>query len=176
MKRGRPNWYDKTPAAVRRRVTEAVEGKESARVIFNRLNLKRFTRLSTFRHYCTEQRRELAARKSSSVSVSDCHSPGSTASCADPRTRIRESALESIQAAIDAGNVKVYELNNTLRMLADLDRVEIQQEAERRAKELHEAKLKELRAAVETETESGTKSLSRENVYDLVDKVMRGAA
>jgi hypothetical protein len=81
---------------------------------------------------------------------------------------------------VAAGRAKLYELAQTLRAVVTLEQLRLAEQAEQRAAELHELKLADLRsqvkAAVEDKTAGGTQTLTREDVYDLVDQVMRGAA
>lgn len=85
----------------------------------------------------------------------------------------RREALAQLQA----GNAKLYELVLLSRSRRESDKLALEREADKRAGEIHELKLKDLRtrfkAAVTEKTEGG-KTLAREDVYDLIDKAMRG--
>jgi hypothetical protein len=147
MKRGRLSWFERLTDTQQRAVTAAIDpGVESARDIFDRLNLQRFTRRRTFRTFVTARRRERAARRGPRL-VRPPAEPGESYSAR--LQRMRESAVAAIQEQIDRGDVKLYELNGTMRMLTGVDELEIERRADERAAELHQRKLTELRAQQE---------------------------
>jgi hypothetical protein len=80
---------------------------------------------------------------------------------------------------IDAGDTKAYEDARYLSEALRFQRLKIDEAVDDRAAELHELKLTELRKsmkeAVDARTGSG-EQMGREEVYDLIDSIMRGEA
>lgn len=91
--------------------------------------------------------------------------------------RIRRFILVRAIERLEAGDTKGYEDVAMLSRIQEYDKIEIQQAAEARAEELHQIKLealtKELRDEVDKRSPNG-ESMGREEVYDLIDRVMRG--
>lgn len=175
MKTGRPSWRVRVPAAVLRNVDAALAAGEAATGVWRRFNLQQYgVTLSTFRKWATVKRADLAARRKATgetpvpqpVPLDD----------ASPVERIIARGLESLEIALERNDIKVYELSAALRTLIEFGHLDIQRAAEARAQELHELKLNDLRKAVETASDGGTKELSAQAVYDVIDRVMRGEA
>lgn len=78
---------------------------------------------------------------------------------------------------IDAGDTKGHEDAKFLAQTLRYQRLKIEEAAEARAEEIHQAKVeqltKELREEVDKRSPNG-ESMGREEVYDLIDRVMRG--
>lgn len=90
---------------------------------------------------------------------------------------IRDKLLIAMYELSTAGSMKPHELAALLARVQEHDRVSILQEANERAEAKHaewiDEKSKELRTAVDARTRSG-ETLTRADVYDLVDAAMRG--
>jgi len=100
---------------------------------------------------------------------------------APPPERILAATLEAMELALVTPDaVPPYKLPDFVKAMLAIRDLTLSEQANRRAEELHEIRLADLRSkvktAVEDKTAGGTKSLTREDVYDLVDQVMRGAA
>ncbi len=148
-------------------------GDESAASIYRRFGLaQRGILLNTFQKYVTTLRKEIAGERINATlrNIGDSEPP-----TWDEIDRIaRISALERLRA----GDAKVYELVLLSKSRREHDKLELEKAAESRAEELHRIKLeqvsKTLRKDVDERTEGGTKTLKREEVYDMIDKIMRG--
>lgn len=206
MKSGPTPWTANCPQPVLARINEALDARDqSPRAIYDALNLTRFCRFHTFRRYVTQRRAERAARAevehfgfnqtgpapdAEAAPTSDAP-PSSSDSPSAPLplvTEVTPAALstatalciDAITETLLAGRIGKLDVAKALRSLAVVKQVSISEQAEQRARELHELKLADLRCklhvAVEAKTAAGTKTLTREDVYDLVDQIMRGAA
>ena len=163
MKAAPPKWTAKISTALLERIKHAVLADRDATEVFNSFNLVQYgVSRRTFRRYALRWRRDAEQRKQSS--------PPSRSG----PDRTLESALRAMQEALDAKRLKSYTLPSFVKALIDLRELNIKEESEKRAAELHEMKLRELRKAVDKQTEGGAKSLTRGDVYDLIDNVMRG--
>lgn len=175
MKRGKPAWTARISEPLRRRVEDMLAAGTPATETFRRLDLQRHVRRSTFSHWAATWKRQraetsdrpgqTAAARTAEISAPAGESPGLLGTC-----------LEAIGEAVAAGRVKVYELTQAVRALVALEQLRLAQADEARKAELHEHRMKDFRAAVEQATDAGRKTLSREDVYELVDQVMRGEA
>lgn len=183
MKHGRPTWESKCPAGMLNRAKEAIDSGEAAARAYDRLNLKRFVSKSTFRSWALRRRKDQAARQEDQPAASDASS--SPASSPSSRSEplplsVRKAAIEQMQQRLDCGEVPPYMLPQYVKSMVELANLDLRESAEERALEIHETKMVELRAKakqeVEAKTVGGTKPMTREDVYDLVDKIMRGAA
>lgn len=169
---GRTSWTATVPPATLARVRELVAAQAlNPRQIHAECNLARYVRLSTFRHWVTDERRRGTAREQGAGS----REPGIGNSDAAPPTLL-QAALDNALEAVLAGRVKVYELVGVIRAVADLQRVDLQKAAEQRAAELHEAKRAELRRAIDAASEGGRKAVEAQDIYAAIDRVMRGDA
>lgn len=137
--------------------------------IYRRLRLHRYVSPGAFRRW----RKTGAAPEGRPASAAQPGAPPSIEA-------LIEASLRTLHQAVLAQSVPEYALPRVLTALAGLQRLAIEEQAERRAAELHELKLTQLRQslrqAVEAASQSGAEPLTREAVYDLVDQVMRGAA
>lgn len=169
---------DELPEAARRDLDLALESEasESARSIYARLGLSQAgVGWASFEKYATKKRRESRGRRIEER----------MAGPDDPRTEaqliaeLRRRAYIEALAALESGDAKLYEIVSTLSRVHDFDRLTMERAAEARAAEKHEAwkaeVSKTLRAAVEGKTTSG-ETMTRADVYDLIDDVMRGKA
>lgn len=160
---------DDLPDALRGEVDEALrsDARESASSVFRRFGLaQRGLRIDTFIKY---------ARKLREV----CWTDEPPLDRETPSIElIRAKLLVRIYESAATGNVKPYELATLYARVQEHDRIEIQRAAEERAAEKHEQWKRVAQAAVRSELDkqeaAGKKDFSREDVADLVDKIMRG--
>lgn len=182
----------------------------SARDIYDKFNLARFVKSDAFDKWCQRRRRERENRQaerfgfnqsgkeltaenaenaeSTEINNQDSSAASATSAVALPEqpidgTRIDlviAQCVEAISEALATGRLGKLDVGKALRSLAALKELCIAEAAEKRAQELHEIKLADLRskmkAAVDKETGGGTKSVTRDDVYQLVDDIMRGKA
>lgn len=167
---------DQLPEALRRDIDLALESEasESARSIFARFGLSQAgVGWAVFQKHATKIRRESRGKRiEDRMSKTD-----------DLRTEeqligeLRRRAYIEALAALESGDAKLYEIVSTLSRVHDFDRLSMEKAAEARAAEKHEAWKNEvskgLRAAVEA-TSPESETLTRDDVYDLIDNVMRG--
>lgn len=159
---------DSLDATLRGEIEEALKSNadESVASIYRRFGLsQRGILLRTFHNFATAVRARLSpAQREADERVPEWD-------------EIDKWARIEALAQLRAGNAKLYELVLLSRSRRESDKLALEQQAEKRATELHELKLKDLRtrfkAEVEAKTEGG-KTLGREDVYDLIDKAMRG--
>jgi len=205
-----PWWRKCPASLVQRARDMLAARAQTPRQIYDDLNLQRHLPFSTFRRWCTEVRKEwryhreagLGARGSGirrrdadapypdpgprTPDPESCALPGCSPSlpCGPPSSEQVDRAIagcvEAIGEALLAGRIGKLNVAAALGNLKELKTLSLEEQANRRANEIHELKLADLRskvkAAVEDKTAGGTKNLTREDVYDLVDQVMRGAA
>lgn len=93
--------------------------------------------------------------------------------------KLRRRVLVEANARAEEGDTKAYELVALWSRIMDHDRLDIDKAAEARAKEKHDAWRKEveksIRSTLDDESNADKKSFTREDVYDMIDKVMRGS-
>ena len=183
MKNGRPSWTSKASRPVLERIQAAIAGGDEQRVIYARFNISQYgCSPRTFRRYADWYRREWQDRQPTPEPT-----PGTALD-------LLEQVTDAIQDSLSAGRLKDGKLPEVLNSLVKLARLQQLEEdgrrkderlaqladANKRAQEQHELKIadmrKALKAAVETKTESGAKPITREDVYDMIDSVMRGTA
>ena len=174
-KRGRPP-TSKTIAdldeGLRREIDQAVDSQanESTRSIYNRFGLaQRGLNFETFRKYVSTRR--LARVRTDAEPV--------TLDKVPDWDELDQWARRYAMERLHAGDAKVYELLLVSRSKREADKAKIEERIDARAEELHKIKIdqlsKDLRKDVETKSEGGTKTLTREDVYDLIDQAMRGS-
>lgn len=161
MKRGRTDWATRCPPAVKARADAALAaGRQSAAEIHAALDLGRWCRRSTFAKYAAAKRRDLAARRADESAVSSTAPPSSPCSCGAPAGPARETAEAVLRTALDRmlreielGEVPAYALPAFVRACVHLGELVIGQDGNRRAAELHELRLTELRRKQEAALE-----------------------
>lgn len=167
-------WLSALDAGTRDELRTSVVSQESVRSLYSRFGMaKRGVPQRTFYHWVKGQRETNRAKHLERTPAPDTASMAETDMIAELRRRVLTSALR----AFDAGDPKLYEIVSVLARVQEHDRVAVQQEAGKRAAEIHELKLKDLRTRFKADVEAktqGDKTLSREDVYDLIDKAMRG--
>jgi hypothetical protein len=95
-----------------RRFERIDAGAESAKFIFDGLNVTRFCRLSTFRKFVNGRRRDQAAR-----------APTSSAWCMNERVTLRDllaAALQALVTMTDRGTVRGYAFHEARPLIRDL--------------------------------------------------------
>lgn len=165
------------------RIHAALAAGEEQRAVYARFNVSQYgCSPRTFRHYADVYRRDWIDRR---------ETPGPPPGTA---LDLLEQVTAALQDSLSAGRMKDGKLPEVLNSLVKLARLQQLEEdgrrkderlaqladANKRAQEQHELKIADMRkamkAAVETKTESGAKPITREDVYDMIDQVMRGAA
>jgi len=161
MSSGRKPLLNTLDPARKAAVDAAIDGQrhKSARALHIEFGLESTVSLRAFRRYVAERR-------------DDGSAAGANAPAAEPASpgEIRLRIVALIQARIETGDVPDYLLPKFLDAIVGLD-------VEKRAAEKHEAWRTEVTARLKTATDEkseGGKTLTREDVYDLVDQVMRG--
>lgn len=153
MRRGRTEWSTRCPPAVKARADAAIAaGRQSAAEIHAELDLGRWCRRSTFAKYVAVKRRDLAARRAEAP-AGDSGAPPSSPCCSGaPDAAARETAEAVLRTALDRmlreielGEVPAYALPAFVRACVHLGELVIGQDGNRRAAELHEIKLADLR-------------------------------
>ena len=196
-KYGPKSWFAKLPGELRRRVNDALDsGADSTAAIYRQRNLRRFVSARTFREYAAQraEKRNRAEHETHELPHRVCESTGAAAGRTSPAATapcdttggmpvqgydadaILEETMRAMLDALARGEVKNYVLPGYVAAVAKLREVSIKEAAEKRAEELHAAKTRELRAALEQASNGGIKSLEYRDVVDLVDKIMRGEA
>ena len=144
---------------------------ESATSIYTRFGLaQRGIGKSSFDKYVGALRREQKDRR---FIESPPPPPNDTPSWDDLDRMARRAMLEALQA----GNTKVYELVMLSKSRREADKLDLERMAEARAEELHRTKIAALAANLKKDVDTRTgegKTLTREEVYDAIDKAMRG--
>jgi len=173
-KRGRPpkgKRVEELDATLRAEIDEAIRSRadESVASIYRRFGLaQRGVILRGFQRYVSD----LRARHEGERLVASEPDVGEVS-----WNEIERRAMRGMLERLQAGDAKMYELALVVGRRHERERIDIEQRAEKRATELHQVKLeqlsKDLRKQVEERTE-GDKSLTRADVYDLIDQVMRG--
>lgn len=163
---------------VRRDLDLAIEseGDESARSLFARFTLaQRGVGWASFAKYVSQKRREARGRRIEARIASN----DDTRTEAELIAELRRRAYIEALAALQAGDAKLYEIVSTLSRVHDFDRLQMERAAEARAADKHEAWKKEveksIRSTLDDESNADKKSFTREDVYDMIDQVMRGA-
>lgn len=151
MKRGRTDWATRCPPAVKARADAALAaGRQSAAEIHAALDLGRWCRRSTFAKYAAAKRRDLAARRADESAVSSTAPAGPARETAEAVLR---TALDRMLREIELGEVPAYALPAFVRACVHLGELVIGQDGNRRAAELHELRLTELRRKQEAALE-----------------------
>ena len=171
MKRGRSSWTTKVSELVLDRINTRIDfTMDDAEAIHLALNLQQYgVAKRTFRNYVAVRRRQRAAR----IEAGQVGPPGS----ASPQSLLQLS-LDALTEAIVAKTINPAAIPSAVKAVVSLSELTLKEDAAERAEELHEIKLAQLRekmkVAIDEKTEDGAKELTRADVYDLVDKVMRG--
>jgi hypothetical protein len=112
-KRGRVSWSKRLPVGLRRRMLERIDADaESAKFIFDDLNLTRFCRLSTFYKFVTARQRDQAARR-----------PARSARPVSKPATLSDLMLAAFQALArmtDRGAVRGYALHEVRLLIRDI--------------------------------------------------------
>ena len=161
---------DKLDQSLLRDINLAIESdaEEAPRSIYQRFGLaQRKIGSSQFRKYIYRRRRKMDG---ATPTTSDEHA-------SLDMIEMGKKAMREFNKHLDAGAIPPYVLIDLMRASQASQLVELKQQAEERAAELHEVKMqqisKDLRKEVDERTQDGEK-LTRENVYDMIDKIMRG--
>ena len=163
----------------RGRIVEAMRSanRERPTAIYRRFGLEqRGVKYNSFVKWCRTQRRQWAAK----VDGGDARILGPSAEAIQPKAfDLLQRLLSAQQERIDAGDLKILpSIAINIRALIACMQLTLEERAEARAAELHKIKIdqlsKDLQKDVETKSEGGTKTLTRDDVYDLIDKAMRG--
>jgi hypothetical protein len=163
MKAGRPKWTSKIPPAELQAVHDWIDSSADyqAADIFRAMNLRRYCTMSTFRRYAAERREDVANRQSDVDSVL----PPSSFS----QQSLEELTRAAIGKALLTGEVPAYALPKILSSLASIGGLELR-------RTIYEDAREKLRKAADEKTGGGQQTLTREDVYDMVDAVMTGGA
>lgn len=182
-KRGRKEQlFDELDDATRDAVDRALasHANEGVASIYRRLGLaQRDISQRTFYDYAKRFRKRLKESGNGSgvnLAALDRYDGKSNAEMIED---LRRHILVNAMANLESGDAKLYETVALLSRIQAFDKLEIDRAADTRAAELHELKLTELRKsmkeAVDARTGSG-EQMGREEVYDLIDSIMRGEA
>lgn len=161
------------PELVRRIEAELDAGVGSVREIYDRHNLVRFASLVTVAHWAARRRRDRTERRGADTGGDGPSPPASC--CSSPSGGpLLSRCVEFLDAAITDGRVKVYEVAQAMRALLAIEEAGLAANADRRAEELHELKLAELRKrqAAELEGLQRTAGLTDEQVQEIRLKVL----
>ena len=178
MKRGRTSWLIKLSPAVRRRVYAAIDADQpSAREIYNQYNLRRFTPFNTFRKTYTQRRKALADRmvraaeseSSESKSETAARGGGNAAAGGGVDAAIA-NCVNAITDKILTGRTGKLSVSRALGSLATLKGMRLRELADRRAQELHEAKMAD--AAEQLDVMESNNELTAEQVAEIRLKVL----
>lgn len=182
MKPGQVHFTKLLPPELLARLDALIDGgQKSAREIFVELGLVKHVAERTLRTYVTRRRRERAARADSEPGKAELCSTGDSSSASESPASsdaLLAASIDKAYSAVLAGQVKASTLASLMIAVSALKGSKVREEADRRAGEKHEVwkaeKSRQLKSSVDEKTQNGAKSLTRDDVYDLVDKVMRG--
>lgn len=168
---------DELEPTLRAEIERAVEScaDESARSLFARYSLaQRGVGWASFAKWVGKLRREAKGARIEQRLLDQEMDVSETQLIA----RLRRRVLIEANARAEAGDTKAYELIGLWSRIQDHDRVEIQRAADQRAAEKHDEWKRvaqaEVRNALDKQEAAGKRDFSREDVADLVDKIMRG--
>jgi hypothetical protein len=172
-KLGRKLWTTKLLPSRLQAIHDAIDSpaRTPANTLFKAMGLRELVTINTFRRYVSERRERNGVERANSEPSSI--SPSSS-SAAPERRRLRELMLAQMSERVATGEVPDYILPKFMDALNQIDTQERAQERHEANMVLLNAKANELRAAVDVKSAGGTKSMTREDVYDLVDSIMRG--
>lgn len=182
MTTGRPTTLlNGLDAATQSRIVEALKSsnRERPTALYRRFGLEqRGVKYGSFMKWCRGQRRKLAAAaESGDVRIA---LPEASASAIQPRAFDNLQRLLAMQQeCLDAGDTKVLpSIAIAQKALIACMQLRFEEEAEKRAAELHQIKVtqltKDLRSEVDARSENGNKTLTRAEVYDMIDAIARG--
>ena len=166
MKNGRASWTVKVAPHELQAINDWIDSGADyqATDIYRALNVRRYCAQGTFRRYVGQRRTRIKARTEE----------GSLPPTSFSLDSVEDMTRGAIGQALITGEMPAYALPNVLQAISKMSRAYTAKEAEQRARELHEQKMGQLKAAVETATNGGEKKLSLGDVVDLVDQVMKG--
>lgn len=180
-KRGRPEEImNDLDDATRDAIDQALasHAKEKVSSIFKRLGLsQRGVARSTFYEYAKRFRERL--KEGGDFGGLDGETLKRFDAMSNPEMveKIRRYILVRAIQRLEAGDSKAYEDVALLSRIQEYDKIEINRAAEQRAAELHIIKIeqmsKDLRREIEERTPNG-EQLSRDDVFDMIDRIMRG--
>ncbi|MCB9852777.1 MAG: hypothetical protein H6819_06750 [Phycisphaerales bacterium] len=158
----------------------ASHANEGVASIFRRLGLtQRGIKRTTFYDYARRYRERM--KSAGKAATLDAATLGRFDDLSNPEMieKIRRRILVRAIQRLEAGDTKGYEDVALLSRIQEYDKIEINRAADERAAELHRIKVeqmsKDLRSEIEKRTPNG-EQMSREDVFDLIDQVMRGEA
>ncbi len=166
-------WQKTLPYGLLGEVLSAIDGsKDGARPIFSRFNLDEYVCLRTFQRFVSTRRRQTKRqRKSADEYVSES------------KTTIDEMCMSSVRYVyrkLMADEIPNARLGPTLTSILGFRLLLVREEADRRAREIHEAKMSEARKKLKKAVGDLTKSKgcppSKSELYQLIDDYMRGKA
>lgn len=184
-RKGRKRWDSVLSQSQRDAIDAHIRaGVLDAGEIYDQCNMVRYCKERTFRRYVRERSAVLASKSSGPdlpSSSSDCSSPTPSTSGSTSDSTIAslmERTLQSMADALVAGAVEPYVIPKFISSLNALQKFQLEEEAAKRAAELHAMKMTELRgklkAELETPENAQKKTFTRADVADMVDRVMRG--
>lgn len=144
MSGGRPSKVHEIPPSLLQAAHERIDGGAAgAKEIYDALNLSRFVRERWWRQYFSRR-----VRRRSGVAGSGPATPAATEPRAPRAVLMR--AIDALAASIERGEIPAYSLAPAVTALVKtLQHEEVALTAERRAADLHEQKLVELRRSQE---------------------------
>lgn len=152
--KGRKPWIAKVPSAELQAVHERIDSREDEPpdAIFAALNLARYTTVRTFRAYAEERRRERDWRDERTAGAEGPHAgphpdplPGGEGGAAASPGGLLSRLLQSCLDAVNSGRMPAYAIPGAMQAAARVSELEYSAAAEKRAAELHEEKMRELR-------------------------------
>lgn len=136
MKRGRKSWTAKVSRPALERIQAAIDGGEDARAVFDRFNVQQYgISPRAFSGWCRVRRRDWAQRQ---------ETPAASETAATVDTLLA-SLVEVLQVELDAGRMKPGQLPGALIAVSRAKKLDFEAAVEKRAAEVHEIKLAELR-------------------------------
>lgn len=146
------------------------DADESATSIYTRFGLaQRGIGKSSFDKYVGRMRKEKSDRRY-------IENPPPPAGDAPTWEELDRMARVEALRALSAGSSKLYELMLVTRGKREVEKLDIERMTEARAGELHAVKMASLRATMKKDVDARTsegETLTREDVYDLIDQAMR---
>jgi len=162
MSAGRPDWTTKVPSEELQAIHEWIDDEANYKSIdiYRQLKLGRYTRPRSFRRY-VEKRRESSRERVES---------GTTPPSSFSRDSLEELTRAAIGKALLTETLPAYRLHSVLSVIQRSKIAEVRQQAEQRAQELHDLKMK---AAAEQLDEMETSNeLTPEQVVEIKRKVL----
>lgn len=162
MRRGQASWTTEVPPHELQAINDWIDSEADYRAadIYRALGVRRYCAQGTFRRYVSRRRTHLKARAEE----------GSLPPSSFSLDLVEDMARGALGKALLTGEMPAYALPNVLQAISKMDRAYTARAAERRAREWHEAKAKQMSKDLDEVAQAS--ELTPEQVAEIRQRVL----